>query len=192
MENPRSPRATDVQPAGISHDQWPVQTVMDAEGSNGIWRNLRVQPHLVKKAAWGHFGEQGKKHRYSKQQGHYPQSAPQGVLHSPTPRAARFACAARVEASKARVSACPLPAMMSAVGPCSTIWPCAMTAILSARRATSDISCEISGYGGERDCWRSRSRFYDLRFSGKVQSGERLIQNQQLGSTRTRAGASNR
>src|ERR1700681_764477 len=111
---------------------------MRAQGRNRFRRNLRGQPHFVKKTSRRHFGEQEAECRHSDQQQNRAHQPAGEVIHADAPViSARVDAAAFAEASSFFVATWVGLEMICWVGPTSTVCPSDMTPITSANRVTS-------------------------------------------------------
>src|SRR5882724_8787948 len=56
------------QPEEVSHSEGTVQSVLRSKGSKCVWRNLRVQPHLLEVLSRSHVHKDEREYRHSKHQ----------------------------------------------------------------------------------------------------------------------------
>ena len=111
--------------------------------------------------------------------------APQGVLHARAPRNRES------QAGGDEFHGLRMPWMQGELpdaGPCSTICPSCMTAISSAIRAARARSCEIRMQVRPKPATEIEEEFRQLRLQEQVETGERLVEDEQRRLENQRAG----
>src|SRR5882724_13294609 len=110
---------------------------------NGLRGNLRIHLHLVKVIARRHRSENKRQEHRSQDQKDTATKPADDELHRPAPLAL-VSCSCSYAEMRDLVYGCWGRLKRSGVLPCSTIWPCCMTAIESTVRAKRFRSWEAN------------------------------------------------